>query len=617
MKKLFLAIFLMMLFTVPTIAGDNDMKSAPCGATSSNPCADFVTKGPWVDVRSQGVLCDNSTNDYVNLQKVATLIQNAGGGTIVFPANKTCSFVSINSQALFNFSNLNGVMIIAPGTTLKDNRTYALGENSTLFNFTNVSNVNIPNINVVTENYSSFPDTRGLESFYLTDNTTTAGSNIFINANVSGGKSVVHFIATTRGNATLKYKNVNINLVADHVEYPFLNESGADDVTANLITNFTGRGFFIWGVHSQKISIHDKNLQGANEIAAYTGLGVEDLEVWYYNKETTSYPVAHNPFLILQWSDTSSANFTNLKFHLDTINSNANTFGFMHPDSAVGGHGDSLNGFYLDGYSKGTGYGLFTTSAGLFGTTDKQSNVTIQNLIVEEDANSQLDLPNLQNPALIINVKDTVRFLTPTLGTSKVVVINSSATRFENATGDTDFIDYIDSSIGDSNPALANKNFFQTKINGVVTNSFLNQIQSILATGTAPLSIASITPVPNLGVQNVWGPTNQLLFTTTASVYSTSGFGPGASISSSNGSAVFALTTGTGNTWNSGTVTMPTAATGWFCQVVDQSTISSTNNLTKQTANSTNSVTVASFSDISIAGAWTGGDVLLFNCHAY
>mgnify|MGYP001593103040 CR=1 FL=1 len=80
--------------------------------------------------------------------------------------------------------------------------------------------------------------------------------------------------------------------------------------------------------------------------------------------------------------------------------------------------------------------------------------------------------------------------------------------------------------------------------------------------------------------------------------------------------AGFTITVGTGGTASTGTITFPTAPTGWIVQITDI-----TNNasfVTSQTGGSTTTATVQNYSRTTgSAIAWTAGDVLRCTAVAY
>jgi len=85
------------------------------------------------------------------------------------------------------------------------------------------------------------------------------------------------------------------------------------------------------------------------------------------------------------------------------------------------------------------------------------------------------------------------------------------------------------------------------------------------------------------------------------------GWGTSPSIVASNGAATFTLNVGTGGTATTGSVTLPTASTGWNCFVIDRTT----NVVTRETSTTTTVVTVTA------ASAWTASSVLQYWCAAY
>jgi hypothetical protein len=86
-----------------------------------------------------------------------------------------------------------------------------------------------------------------------------------------------------------------------------------------------------------------------------------------------------------------------------------------------------------------------------------------------------------------------------------------------------------------------------------------------------------------------------------------SGFGTAPSIVTANGTGAFTLNVGTGSVATSGVVGLPAARTGWFCNVIDQTT----NTVTRTTATTTTTAT------LTAAAAWAASDVLQVSCLAY
>lgn len=97
----------------------------------------------------------------------------------------------------------------------------------------------------------------------------------------------------------------------------------------------------------------------------------------------------------------------------------------------------------------------------------------------------------------------------------------------------------------------------------------------------------------------------------------TSGFGtsPTApSSSTSNGTWAFEITIGSGGIAATGVVAMPAASHGWNCNGYDKTTISAAVSSTRVTADTSTSVTLGNYTDLSVSGPWTAGDKLEFSC---
>lgn len=94
-----------------------------------------------------------------------------------------------------------------------------------------------------------------------------------------------------------------------------------------------------------------------------------------------------------------------------------------------------------------------------------------------------------------------------------------------------------------------------------------------------------------------------------------SGFGTSPLVSTSNGTASFNITIGSGGTDSIGTINLPTASNGWNCFANDMTTPGV--NATKQTASSATSATLTNYNTTTgIAVAWTAGDIIRIACFA-
>jgi hypothetical protein len=95
-----------------------------------------------------------------------------------------------------------------------------------------------------------------------------------------------------------------------------------------------------------------------------------------------------------------------------------------------------------------------------------------------------------------------------------------------------------------------------------------------------------------------------------------SGFGSGASIVNSNGTAAFTINVGTSNT-GTGVLTMPSAPHGWACMVTDGTTTSGNVFITRSVPTSSTSVTLQNYTNLVATHAWVDSDVLEVTCGSY
>jgi hypothetical protein len=109
---------------------------------------------------------------------------------------------------------------------------------------------------------------------------------------------------------------------------------------------------------------------------------------------------------------------------------------------------------------------------------------------------------------------------------------------------------------------------------------------------------------------------NKLISLTAPTIAAGGCGGAAASITANNGTAAFKI--GVGTTPGSAcTVTMPAATTGWNCAASDITTQSTTVSMQRQTgAESTTSVTITNFSDVTAPAAFVANDVLKVICMA-
>lgn len=164
---------------------------------------------------------------------------------------------------------------------------------------------------------------------------------------------------------------------------------------------------------------------------------------------------------------------------------------------------------------------------------------------------------------------------------------------------------------GSSNIVIANSS------TGVTTTNS-NQLdigEVILGTGLGTPSTSTVSVPGNFGFGAV--ASQVILMSHTVPTIAGAGCGgSAASITAANGTAAFKI--GVGSTPTTAcTVTMPAATTGWNCSASDITTQSTSVSLQRQTgAESTTSVTITNFSDVTVPTNFVANDVLKVLCLA-
>jgi len=136
----------------------------------------------------------------------------------------------------------------------------------------------------------------------------------------------------------------------------------------------------------------------------------------------------------------------------------------------------------------------------------------------------------------------------------------------------------------------------------------------VITNNAGSADILSLSDAGDLRVTNSFGYTYPISYNTAPTIYS--GFGTSPSVSASNGTAAFSITIGS-SPGSTGIITMPAEGHGWVCDATDVTTQSASVFITKQTAYSSNSVTLTQYNDAAAATPWTAGDTLLVKCSGF
>lgn len=154
-------------------------------------------------------------------------------------------------------------------------------------------------------------------------------------------------------------------------------------------------------------------------------------------------------------------------------------------------------------------------------------------------------------------------------------------------------------------------NFLDFHVNGAASVFAVSSAGTITSAGNLNAFAYNVGSVVRM---NGTGGTGTLLLSSTAPTVT--GFGTSPSVPSNNGTGAFTVNVGTGGSASTGTVTLPTAATGWVCSAFDVTNPDTA--VTNQTGGTTTTATFTNYSRTTgIATAWAASDILRMSCHAY
>jgi hypothetical protein len=151
--------------------------------------------------------------------------------------------------------------------------------------------------------------------------------------------------------------------------------------------------------------------------------------------------------------------------------------------------------------------------------------------------------------------------------------------------------------------------------NDANSNAVVDPSNQNVKIGTTGAEIATFAGIIKLGTQNT-----VINGSTQPTIAGAGCGGSGATIPNSNGTAAFTINVGTAPTAGGCTVTMPAAATGWTCSVVDVTTNSTAIFLQKQfpaASQSATQILLQNFNDVAVAAAPTANDIWRVQCLGY
>ena len=459
-----------------------------------------------VSVKDFGAVGNGITNDTAAIQAAVAYINTIGGGILLFPSGSyavlTTPVVSpTDPTPVFSFLNCTGVGIQMEGAQIVDTTVYAAVNNwSTLFGFTNCTNVSL-SLKVSTQNWIQDPayDKRGLNVTQFLGTCSNVTGSLFCRGGIAG----VWAYRPTH-DAVEASRLFNVSIDAANMEYPILLEDSGNDFTGKLFAQSCGRNFFIHGVKNIDLDVRVLNNQGTSIIGAYNGQGCSEVNINYYDRESTTEYTA--PAILMQMLDNVAAKMRNINiaFNIYNLASPAQNpiFGFY---AEYAGIGHVIDGLDISGILEcGTGgtYSI-TNLVSIVGgqqmtSADFMRRINFHDLTVTGSGGAGLidcDLLALKDVANIRNVTTSggISIYMRNGSAGRVVYENTNGTNFTSSTANTDIHTYINTT-QTSPQSQINKLYINANENGKqfnVLNGYVLNVLLLADNGTASLSLPS------------------------------------------------------------------------------------------------------------------------------
>ncbi len=439
---------------------------------------------PWVDIHAYGAKGDGTTNDTAAILSAVSAINTAGGGTLRCQPGLTYIVQTVAAAPLFTFQNLNGLVIDCAGATIKDTVVYSSQYDDTtnpvdIFRIKNSTGVWIK-IGIQSQVLGNADNKIGAAMIKFVEGVSDVTADVIC----KGGVYCLYFYRTSSEPLGYASRNINAKVTSSQTEYGLMLNRSGNNVVAEINAEYAGRAIFAAGVSNVIARVSDKNQYGASEIGAFGGDGVSDLDLYYYNRESSSGTNGSNQPLILQFSDQTPATFRNIKITLDVYNPDATPFGptfqlIKCDNSGCGqdtvGRGHVIDGLDISGYSRqATGKNHMDTY-GAFAYPDVQTRIRVHDLRLDSidtvSSSFTINLGALADTALFENIIATRSEVSGVNGSNGVVVFDNVTARYlapGGSSASTDVQTYSNSSTTASGKdSFNNKTIVNSVIGGV------------------------------------------------------------------------------------------------------------------------------------------------------
>ena len=433
-----------------------------------------------------GAKGDGVSDDTQAIKDACDVIQENGGGTLYFPQGIYNIKPVIDGDPLYIFNDLDQVNITGSNAIINDINSYDRDvlETSSFVHFVKCKNINIDN-SVVFKS----------QTYDMDINTAYSGIDwleflngcigIDIDTHIYGGHSGIIFNNELDG-LSLKYnksKNINVNLNAEYIRYPYAARWSGDHANVNLNIKECGRPFFIFGVENVDINLESQNTATAL-IKSYSGHGCRNIKVNFKNRySNTTRHMGKGELLSIHFGDQTPAVMKNIDITLD-IKNYVNGWGhslsidkFLNggttPDTE--GRGHVLEDLKISGDSKGrNGVNHLTIARGEFKAPDVVKHSKLENLKMSNGGSVNLNLrDSLQDEFNVINSENLDGNIAILNTTGIVKYINSKALNFLPGLNDSRHHYENSQTVYENYNALENK----TMVNTLIKDKVLNRTQ--------------------------------------------------------------------------------------------------------------------------------------------
>lgn len=248
----------------------------------------------------------------------AAAIQTTAHNRAHIPPGRYHVTVAI-ANYMCTISNTSGFVINAHGATLVDTRKvsgYTGTEATGIFWFVTCKNFKLLGLRTESELFTTVANIRGLRTAVLSNTC----ENFEIDVETDGGLTGVQILQPYTDATTLRSKNGKVVLRSNQTFYPYSATYSGDNIDVKLDTQACGRTFLLINANRHRIDVRAKDVQHPSEIVAQHGLGCSDIDVRWYDHDTTAARASGVNPLGVVFNDETPATLRNIRIGLDTIN---------------------------------------------------------------------------------------------------------------------------------------------------------------------------------------------------------------------------------------------------------------------------------------------------------